>query len=93
MVENTPYIYRESWLANVPATRTLKIYLSSSSDIQQNYTQLNYDIPNNKWRNFVATTNTDTDAFNIQKIVALCFLPFLIQRMENLLVSQQKMLL
>ena len=63
----TPYIYRESWLNTVPATRSLNLYLSSSSDIQLNYNQPTYDISNMKWRNFVATTDSDTDAFNIQK--------------------------
>lgn len=72
-----PFQYREYWLANVPATRSLKLYLSSSSDIIKNYTMLSYDIPNNKWRNFVAITDNDADAFSIQKESTVVLQPIL----------------
>jgi hypothetical protein len=73
----TPFVYRESWLNNVPATRSLKLYLSSSSDIQLNYDKIIYDIPNLKWRNFVATTDTEIDSFNIQKDASVTLTPIL----------------
>lgn len=68
---NVPLQYREYWLKDTSMSSiipSLKIYLSTSSDVIQNRDTNVYDVSSLKWRNFVSTTTNDSDAFLISKL-------------------------